>query len=380
MSELPNITAGLLTKMQDLRNGARMPDPRELLVCVLDYIKEQAKEINPRGYRLTPTKGFVRQRRDLAGLAGVEFDIRVEGDHVWLRVPRLTADPAPKPPEMHKTLLRISPEPDGPSPVLDEAALARELNQVIELRKADIPTSEELGRLEADRRATAAIRNNTRAVELLLERGWPSNATLDNGQTALHYAAWHGNYAYNDPLDRITQMVQPTGAQTNISYQSPVWTIVYQDQKTPGDKALQSQVVYDNPGCPIEQRMLEGGSTTTLIAVDTAYDALGRAKWTSNPSRINIPNWSGDGLAHLTLYSYDSLGRITSVQTLDGVQTMTSYSGNSSGRLTTVTDPAGHVRQMTTDALGRLMAVVEDSTGTKLKTQYACDPLGNLRE
>ncbi|HTF72335.1 MAG TPA: ankyrin repeat domain-containing protein [Edaphobacter sp.] len=41
----------------------------------------------------------------------------------------------------------------------------------------------------------AAVRNNTRAVELLLAQGWPSNAVLDNNQTALHYAAWHGNLA-----------------------------------------------------------------------------------------------------------------------------------------------------------------------------------------
>lgn len=40
-----------------------------------------------------------------------------------------------------------------------------------------------------------SIRNNTRAVELLLEAGWPSNAALDNNQSALHYAAWHGNLA-----------------------------------------------------------------------------------------------------------------------------------------------------------------------------------------
>jgi ankyrin repeat protein len=39
----------------------------------------------------------------------------------------------------------------------------------------------------------AAVRNNARAVELLLAQGWPSNAVLDNNQTALHYAAWHGN-------------------------------------------------------------------------------------------------------------------------------------------------------------------------------------------
>jgi len=39
------------------------------------------------------------------------------------------------------------------------------------------------------------LRNNTRAVELLLAHGWPANAALDNDQTPLHYAAWHGNLA-----------------------------------------------------------------------------------------------------------------------------------------------------------------------------------------
>lgn len=40
-----------------------------------------------------------------------------------------------------------------------------------------------------------ALRNNARAVELLLGYGWPSDATLENNQTVLHYAAWHGNLA-----------------------------------------------------------------------------------------------------------------------------------------------------------------------------------------
>jgi ankyrin repeat protein len=40
-----------------------------------------------------------------------------------------------------------------------------------------------------------AVRNNTRAIELLLSYGWPSNAVLENNQTALHFAAWHGNLA-----------------------------------------------------------------------------------------------------------------------------------------------------------------------------------------
>ncbi|HEY3930029.1 MAG TPA: ankyrin repeat domain-containing protein [Candidatus Koribacter sp.] len=48
----------------------------------------------------------------------------------------------------------------------------------------------------AVRIVSTAIRNNTQAVELLIEAGWPTNPALpDNGQTALHYAAWHGNAA-----------------------------------------------------------------------------------------------------------------------------------------------------------------------------------------
>lgn len=56
---------------------------------------------------------------------------------------------------------------------------------------------------EAARRIIgAALRNNTRAVQLLLEHGWPSNPTLDNNQTALHYASWHGNLAMVQALLR----------------------------------------------------------------------------------------------------------------------------------------------------------------------------------
>ena len=45
-----------------------------------------------------------------------------------------------------------------------------------------------------------AVRNNTRAVELLVAHGWPTNATLENNQTALHYASWHGNLAMVNTL------------------------------------------------------------------------------------------------------------------------------------------------------------------------------------
>jgi len=40
-----------------------------------------------------------------------------------------------------------------------------------------------------------AVRNNTRAMQLLLGYGWPPNVGMENNQTALHFAAWHGNIA-----------------------------------------------------------------------------------------------------------------------------------------------------------------------------------------
>jgi hypothetical protein len=94
-----------------------MPDPRDLLICLLDYIKEQAKQINPAAYRLANAKGFQRQRGDIAGLPGVEFDIKVAGDHIWLRIPRLVAEPPPAPQPAHRVLLRFSPDPNWPAAV-----------------------------------------------------------------------------------------------------------------------------------------------------------------------------------------------------------------------------------------------------------------------
>ena len=68
-----------------------MNSPRDLLKGLLEYIEEQAKEIDPKGFRISAAKGFVRRNTDLAGLPGVEFDLRPEGDHIWLHLARLVA-------------------------------------------------------------------------------------------------------------------------------------------------------------------------------------------------------------------------------------------------------------------------------------------------
>lgn len=54
----------------------------------------------------------------------------------------------------------------------------------------------------ARRLVGVAVRNNARAAEILLSHGWPAGVALENGQTPLHYAAWHGNLAMVESLLR----------------------------------------------------------------------------------------------------------------------------------------------------------------------------------
>lgn len=102
-------------------------NPRDLLTRLLDYIEEQAKDIDPRAFRLANAKGFLKRRADLAGLPGVEFDVNVAGDHVWLRVQRLQASKPPALDEKVKGLIRVSDDPDGAMPSIDETVLKARL-------------------------------------------------------------------------------------------------------------------------------------------------------------------------------------------------------------------------------------------------------------
>ncbi len=67
---------------------------------------------------------------------------------------------------------------------------------------------QKLSEKAARRLLGVAIRNNTRSLHLLLAAGWPADAVMDTGQTALHFAAWHGNIdvvrdliAHNAPIN-----------------------------------------------------------------------------------------------------------------------------------------------------------------------------------
>ena len=126
-----------------------MTDPRRLLQRLLEYIEEQAKEIDPRQFCLSNTKGFIRRSHEIAGLPGVEYDIKVEGDHIWLRVARFTRTEPPAVPDQFRAFIHVSDDPDSDPPLLDDAAFRRWLNRV-----ADGKSPERRTELEKQGRAT----------------------------------------------------------------------------------------------------------------------------------------------------------------------------------------------------------------------------------
>ncbi len=107
--------------------------------------------------------------------------------------------------------------------------------------------------------------------------------------------------------------------------------------------------------------------------VDTVYDGMGLPWTVSNPYRT-----PSDPTYGLTTYTYDSLGRQTSLAHPAGTGTVTtSYSSN----VTISTDEVGNQWQRTYDSFGRLNKVLEpngSSQSPSMETDYGYNALNAL--
>lgn len=181
-------------------------------------------------------------------------------------------------------------------------------------------------------------------------------------------------YTYADLLDRLTDVQRGAATQSHTTYiyepdGSKITT--QQDQTTPGGGEIRTETLYDLLGRPIQTNQYEDGGG--YIATAQSYDGLGRVVATSDPTRGTLVNSAA--------YSYDALGRPQSaITTVDNSATQFSYAPNAdnTGETITVTDPAGHTRRTTTDALGRMVKVEEDPFGSDVVTQYGYNMLNNL--
>jgi uncharacterized repeat protein (TIGR01451 family) len=204
---------------------------------------------------------------------------------------------------------------------------------------------------------------------------WVRDANLQ--QTTLTY----------DAVDRLSYMTGPAGSRANFFY----------SDASAGSLWFRREVLISGTTYSKATTFLDGlGRTTKVEATDpngsglvttlTKYDGLGRAVLTSNPHRPAAEPTDGwmktiyDGLDRAVRVEYHS-GRAepTGSATLTGA----SESDYSAVPTITTTDPSGKRMRSRTDALGRVVEVVEDPTitgytGLNYSTTYTYDARGNL--
>jgi len=107
----------------------------QLLGQLLDYVLEQDKEVDPRGFKLSTHQGFIKGKPDLQSLPGVDFDIKLEGDHIWLRIARLEANSHPTVGDARwADVIVASDDPNGAAPRINEAALRQRLTLALQTK------------------------------------------------------------------------------------------------------------------------------------------------------------------------------------------------------------------------------------------------------
>lgn len=193
-------------------------------------------------------------------------------------------------------------------------------------------------------------------------------------------------FEYNDPLDRLTKVVRPSGGgETLYEYgfgDTVATRFIHTQTKQNSSAWIEDYGFYDGLGRTWRAAHVEGADYFSVR--DSQFDALGRANKVSNPyffnGTFNQLVASEASNTNLTITTFDALGRATRVTTPDGSHVDTEYAGNK----VTVKDQKERARSSITDGLGRLVQVNEDPSVTpgdthlNYQTNYTYDVLGNL--
>jgi YD repeat-containing protein len=173
-------------------------------------------------------------------------------------------------------------------------------------------------------------------------------------------------YTY-DALMRPHTITRPDTGTTTYTYSDPnnISEVTTQSSSV----SVTTNIVLDGLGRETSRTNVGSG-----VSTETHYDVNGRLYTVSNP-KFAAATSSTDGL---TTYLYDALGRKTSQTTTpDGAKLRWDYTGITIDHY----DENNNHSQQTTDALGRLTAVIEPdplSNLPSLETDYQYDPLNNL--
>lgn len=189
-------------------------------------------------------------------------------------------------------------------------------------------------------------------------------------------------YTYDSQMLRLTQGNHPDGGITKFLYPDP--NTVERQRLITGTTYDDFKVKFDGLGRPYQTQQLTP-DCAGYIKVDTTYDTVGREKTASNPYCLTTETTYG-----IIQSDYDALNRTTKTTKQDGSFSTVVYEdtpADTSGPptiCTTVTDEAGKKRQICSDALGRLLKVVEPNpttgslTTNPLVTTYQYNTRGDM--
>ncbi|MGH9540882.1 MAG: RHS repeat-associated core domain-containing protein [Terriglobales bacterium] len=165
------------------------------------------------------------------------------------------------------------------------------------------------------------------------------------------------NYAYADPLFRVTRIDYPDGGAEVHNYLDSSHESQIQRRLSGGtspDSGWSNALTFDD-GLGRAVRICTANPQGSYDTVDTVWDGLNQKILESAAYSSACPAWNGSAGAGGDTMTYDGLGRETKVTHIDGSYSHTSYSGSSSQ----VFDETGRARVLKKDALGRLVSVCE---------------------
>lgn len=113
-----------------------------LVLDLLNYI-EQVEKLKTKPAFSVPSEFFVAHQHELKGLPELQFNLQVEGDDVWLRVPRLQEIPPPELDEQLKPWVTLSKSPEKAPELKTEAVTYAGKLEVARARLKDHPTVQE---------------------------------------------------------------------------------------------------------------------------------------------------------------------------------------------------------------------------------------------
>jgi RHS repeat-associated protein len=230
-----------------------------------------------------------------------------------------------------------------------------------------VPDPSPLGNPDGLRHGSGTAFESTTTYDY--ETGLVQSTTDLNGQLT--------QFEYIDPLLRPTRVIPPVGgAQTISEYglgTTEATRYVRIKHQVDENNWKEATSFYDGLGRTFKTQLKDANGD---VFSETRYDNMGRVQQVTNPYRTDETKvWISN--------TYDDLGRILRVTTPDSAQMQTSYGLSTTdviGTTKTNTDQANRKRSGITDALGRMVRVIEDPDHQSLVADYVFDTLGNIRQ